>query len=113
MFSTIFIHLAKRPLTEKEAYSFAGYSEKERSFKLWQYLGKFWLFINMILNTMVDLLMFIATVIFFKDTKTPMAAPPNSASNGRRIVHRIINLDDLKLVKNAMNVVSNLDIINE
>ncbi|OIT25940.1 PREDICTED: O-acyltransferase WSD1-like isoform X2 [Nicotiana attenuata] len=93
--------------TKKRRPTPSGYSEKEGSFRLWQYLGKFWLFINMILNTIVDLLMFLATVIFFKDTKTPMAAPPNSASNGRRIVHRIINLDDLKLVKNAMNVTIN------
>uniref|UniRef100_M1BMN0 Wax synthase n=1 Tax=Solanum tuberosum TaxID=4113 RepID=M1BMN0_SOLTU len=59
----------------------------------------------MLVNTAVDVFMFIITIMFLKDTKTPISAPPDFESNkARRIVHRIISLDDLKFVKNAMNV---------
>ncbi|KAH0719960.1 hypothetical protein KY284_004990 [Solanum tuberosum] len=53
----------------------------------------------------LNVFMFIITIMFLKDTKTPISAPPDFESNkARRIVHRIISLDDLKFVKNAMNV---------
>lgn len=59
------------------------------------------------MNTAADVFMFIITVAFFKDTKTPVSAVTDSEfTKARRIVHRIISLDDLKFVKNAMNVVS-------
>lgn len=85
-------------------FTFVGYSAKEG---LWRLLGIFWLFMVMLVNTAVDVFMFIITIMFLKDTKTPISAPPDFESNkARRIVHRIISLDDLKFVKNAMNVVS-------
>nr|AAZ08051.1 wax synthase [Petunia x hybrida] len=93
--------------TKKRRPTPSGYSTKEESFKLWHYLAVIWLFIRMIGNTLVDVLMFIITVIFLKDTKTPINTVPDSESRVRRIVHRIIDLDDLKLVKNAMNMTIN------
>ncbi|KAL3325847.1 hypothetical protein AABB24_036863 [Solanum stoloniferum] len=91
--------------TKKRRPTPSGYSAKEG---LWRLLGKFWLFIVMFVNTAVDVFMFIITIMFLKDTKTPISAPPDFESNkARRIVHRIISLDDLKFVKNAMNVTIN------
>ncbi|KAH0722184.1 hypothetical protein KY289_005228, partial [Solanum tuberosum] len=91
--------------TKKRRPTPSGYSVKEG---LWRLLGKFWLFMVMLVNTAVDVFMFIITIMFLKDTKTPISAPPDFESNkARRIVHRIISLDDLKFVKNAMNVTIN------
>lgn len=85
-------------------FTLVGYSTKEGLWRLW---GKIWLFMVMVVNTTIDVYMFIITIMFLKDTKTPISAPPDYESNkARRIVHRIISLDDLKFVKNAMNVVS-------
>ncbi|PHU21844.1 hypothetical protein BC332_06951 [Capsicum chinense] len=62
----------------------------------------------MLVNTVVDVFMFIITIAFLKDTKTPISVVPGSESTkARRMVHRIISLDDLKFVKNAMNVTIN------
>lgn len=91
--------------TKKRRPTPSGYSAKEG---LWRLLGAFWLFIVMLVNTSVDVFMFTITIIFLKDTKTPISAPPDFESNkARRIVHRIISLDDLKFVKNAMDVTIN------
>ncbi|KAK4364175.1 hypothetical protein RND71_015533 [Anisodus tanguticus] len=91
--------------TKKRRPTPSGYSKKEGLFKL---LGAFWLFIVMLFNTAVDVFMFIITTIFLKDSKTPISARPyNSETKARRIVHRIISLDDLKFVKNAMDVTIN------
>ncbi|KAH0722177.1 hypothetical protein KY285_004798 [Solanum tuberosum] len=91
--------------TKKRRPTPSGYSAKEG---LWRLLGNFWLFIVMFVNTAVDVFLFIITTMFLKDTKTPISAPPNfESNNARRIVHRIISLDDLKFVKNAMNVTIN------
>ncbi|CAN4087076.1 unnamed protein product [Withania somnifera] len=88
--------------TKKRRPTPSGYSAKEGL------LGAFWLFIVMLVNTAMDVLMFTITIIFLKDTKTPISAMPDFESNkARRIVHRIISLDDLKFVKNAMDVTIN------
>ncbi|KAJ6744672.1 O-ACYLTRANSFERASE WSD1-LIKE, partial [Salix purpurea] len=54
-------------------------------------------------NTLVDAVMFLITILFLDDTKTPLKGPSGVGSTPRRIVHRIVSLDDVKLVKNAMN----------
>ncbi|KAJ6422243.1 hypothetical protein OIU84_027238 [Salix udensis] len=58
-------------------------------------------------NTLVDVVMFLITILFLDDTKTPLKGPSGVGSTPRRIVHRIVSLDDVKLVKNAMNATIN------
>ena len=64
----------------------------------------FWWYIRLFWNTFVDVMMFMATaLLLIKDTKTPIKGLPGSESNmPRRIVFRVVSLDDMKLVKNAM-----------
>ena len=70
-------------------------------FGLWWVFKLFW-------NTLVDVCMFMATAcLLLKDTNTPIKGPPGSEKNPRRIVFKIVSLDDMKLVKNALNVVTN------
>ncbi|XP_057980411.1 wax ester synthase/diacylglycerol acyltransferase 11-like [Malania oleifera] len=67
----------------------------------------FWSMLRLYWNTMVDFLMFLATVLFLKDTKTPLSRSAEIQSTSRRFVHRTVSLDDVKLVKNAMGATIN------
>lgn len=64
-----------------------------------------WLCLMLILNTLVDITLFLATILFLKDTDTPLKGKSRGDLNPKRVVHRTISLDDIKQVKNAMNVV--------
>lgn len=46
------------------------------------------------------------TVLFLKDTETPLKVSLGVENRPRRFVHRSVSLADIKAVKNAMNVVS-------
>ncbi|OMP02222.1 hypothetical protein COLO4_11274 [Corchorus olitorius] len=75
--------------------------------------GLFWVFLaiwsalRLILNTIVDIFIFVATVLFLKDTKTPLKASSGVEHNPKRILHRTLSLDDIKLVKDAMGMTVN------
>ncbi|KAG7555042.1 O-acyltransferase WSD1 C-terminal [Arabidopsis suecica] len=58
-------------------------------------------------NTTIDMLLLLATVLFLKDTKTPLKGGADVRNNPKRFYHRIISLDDIKLIKNAMNMTIN------
>ncbi|KAL6541510.1 hypothetical protein OROGR_010996 [Orobanche gracilis] len=60
-----------------------------------------WTLLIVMFNTLVDCILFVATILFLKDTKTPIQGVELSP---RRFVRRIISLEDVKFVKNAMNV---------
>ncbi|ESQ41212.1 hypothetical protein EUTSA_v10013397mg [Eutrema salsugineum] len=62
---------------------------------------------RLIWNTVVDMLLLMATLTFLKDTKTPLKGGAEVGSNPKRFYHRIINLDDVKFIKNAMNMTIN------
>ncbi|KAL3630690.1 hypothetical protein CASFOL_023674 [Castilleja foliolosa] len=55
-------------------------------------------------NTLVDMLWVLATIMFLKDSKTPIKGERGVELSPKRFVHRIIDFDDIKLVKTAMNV---------
>ncbi|KAK0579396.1 hypothetical protein LWI29_025787 [Acer saccharum] len=73
---------------------------------LGNYFIKLWLVLSLFWNTSVDVSKFLATVfMFLKDTETPLKGGlGNGATTSRRFVHRMVSLDDVKLVKNAMNI---------
>ncbi|XP_062120129.1 wax ester synthase/diacylglycerol acyltransferase 5-like [Humulus lupulus] len=70
-------------------------------------LATIWSAITLIWNTLVDIIMFIATILFLKDTKTPIKGSKGVEMNTKRFVHRTISLDHIKLVKNATNTTIN------
>lgn len=57
-------------------------------------------------NSVVDVFMFMATALLLKDTENPFKGLPGVEFTPRRIVYGTVSLDDIKLVKNAMNTVS-------
>ncbi|OVA00980.1 O-acyltransferase [Macleaya cordata] len=75
--------------------------------RFWQIFVAIWTVFQLVRNTIVDILMFIATSIFLKDTETPLKGAPGVEFTTKRFVHRIVSLDDIKLVKNAMNMTIN------
>ncbi|XP_026420585.1 O-acyltransferase WSD1-like [Papaver somniferum] len=66
-----------------------------------------WGFLLLAWNTLVDIFMFFATTMFIKDTETPLKGAPGVEFAPKRFVHRSVSLDDIKLVKNAMNTTIN------
>ncbi|KAL5571423.1 hypothetical protein UlMin_021020 [Ulmus minor] len=75
--------------------------------RIWRcFLGVWWV-LQLLRNTFVDVLVFIATALFLKDTQTLIKGPSGSEFKPRRIVFKIVSLDDMKLIKNAMDVTIN------
>ncbi|XP_010453319.1 PREDICTED: O-acyltransferase WSD1-like [Camelina sativa] len=62
---------------------------------------------RLIWNTIVDMVLLFATVLYLKDTKTPLKADVNTRNNPKSFYHRIISLDDIKHIKNAMDMTIN------
>ncbi|XP_034709435.1 O-acyltransferase WSD1-like isoform X4 [Vitis riparia] len=71
--------------------------------------GRIWWTIRLVWNTIIDVLMFLATTLFLKDTMTPLS---NGWKKGgghvpRRFVYRTVSLDDIKQIKNGMKTTIN------
>lgn len=71
----------------------------------WWFFLAVWSALRLIWNTLVDMLVFVATIVFLKDTKTPIKGAHGVELNTKKFVHRTVKLDDIKLVKNALNMV--------
>ncbi|KAL3381502.1 hypothetical protein AABB24_001564 [Solanum stoloniferum] len=77
---------------------------------IWQYIVKLWLFIRLLFNTVVDVLLFIATALFLKDSQSPFTVAKGfnkNHSTGQRFIYRTVSLDDIKFIKNATNATIN------
>ncbi|KAG8660303.1 wax ester synthase/diacylglycerol acyltransferase 11 isoform X2 [Manihot esculenta] len=74
---------------------------------VWWFFLSIWKILRMIWNSLVDLVLFCATILFLKDTKTPLKGPQGVDLKPRRFVYRSVSLDDIKLVKNKMNITIN------
>lgn len=65
-----------------------------------------WGMITLLWNTLVDVVYFFLTVLFIKDTHTPIKGDSGVELNTKRFVYRNLSMDDVKLIKNSMmNVV--------
>ncbi|XP_019229806.1 PREDICTED: O-acyltransferase WSD1-like [Nicotiana attenuata] len=75
---------------------------------IWQYVVKLRLFISLLFNTIVDVLLFVATALFLKDSQSPFTAAQGFKSSTRqRFIYRTVSLDDIKFIKNATNCTVN------
>ncbi|XP_050236440.1 wax ester synthase/diacylglycerol acyltransferase 11-like isoform X2 [Mercurialis annua] len=74
---------------------------------VWWFFLATWMVLRMIWNTLVDLILFSATVLFLKDTKTPFKGTSRVDLKPKRLVYRTVSLDDIKLVKTKMNTTIN------
>ncbi|KAJ0724346.1 putative transferase [Helianthus annuus] len=67
----------------------------------------FWSVLVLLWNSMVAMMMFVCTVLFLKDTETPLKGSVGVENRPRRFVRKSVSLADVKVVKNAMNVTLN------
>ncbi|GJV46766.1 O-acyltransferase WSD1 [Tanacetum coccineum] len=67
----------------------------------------FWSILEVFWNSLVAVMMFVFTVLFLKDTETPLKGSLGVENRPRRFVRRSVSLADIKAVKNAMNVTLN------
>ncbi|CAK7324168.1 unnamed protein product [Dovyalis caffra] len=74
---------------------------------LWSLFLAMWTALRMIWNTAMDFILFAATILCLKDTNTPLKGTPGVELKPKRFVHRIVSMDDIKMVKNAMNTTIN------
>jgi len=67
-----------------------------------------WLWAMFVLawHTLVDVVLFAATSTFLKDTNTPIEGVDGVEFHQKRIVHKTVSLDDIKVVKHAVGSVS-------
>ncbi|XP_060218412.1 wax ester synthase/diacylglycerol acyltransferase 11-like isoform X2 [Lycium barbarum] len=95
--------------TSKDKSNLSISNKKSNWYLIWQYLEKFWLFIRLLFNTVVDVLLFIATALFLKDSQSPftVARGFDKSSTRQIFIYRTISLDDLKFIKNVTNATVN------
>lgn len=92
-----------RKVSDPEAVPTFQAMKESTSFKVygfWNVLRLFW-------NTLVAVVMFVLTAMFLKDTQTPIKGLQGVEHNPRRFVHRTVSLNDIKAIKNAMNITIN------
>ncbi|PWA88251.1 O-acyltransferase, WSD1 domain-containing protein [Artemisia annua] len=70
-------------------------------------ITSFWSILEVFWNSLVAVMMFVFTVLFLKDTETPLKGSLGVENRPRRFVSRSVSLADIKAVKNAMNVTLN------
>ncbi|CAF2325002.1 hypothetical protein HID58_038189 [Brassica napus] len=63
--------------------------------------------VRLIWNTIVDLLLLLSTVLFLKDTETSLKGGAEAESNAKRFSHRIVSLNDVRLIKDIMDMTIN------
>ncbi|XP_050236444.1 wax ester synthase/diacylglycerol acyltransferase 11-like isoform X4 [Mercurialis annua] len=67
--------------------------------------GFMWMKLRTIWNTFVDMILFGATILFLEDTKTSLKGSSSRVDlKPKRVVYRIVSLDDIKVVKTKMNI---------
>ncbi|KAK3404010.1 hypothetical protein EUGRSUZ_K00371 [Eucalyptus grandis] len=73
----------------------------------WWFILALWSMFRLIWNTIVDFSVFVATYCFLKDTESLVKGGPGVAKTTKRFVHRTVSLDDIKLIKSALNMTIN------
>uniref|UniRef100_A0A1J3HZU8 O-acyltransferase WSD1 n=3 Tax=Noccaea caerulescens TaxID=107243 RepID=A0A1J3HZU8_NOCCA len=70
----------------------------------WWLIAGFWFMIRVTFTTLIEFSKLMLTICFLRDTKTPLMGNPEDGIQSWKVIHRVISFDDVKLVKNTMNV---------
>lgn len=68
---------------------------------------RFWSVLEVFWNSIVAVVMFVLTVLFLKDTETPLKGSIGVENRPRRFVRKCVSLADIKVVRDVMNVTLN------
>ncbi|KAH0869456.1 hypothetical protein HID58_076478 [Brassica napus] len=64
-----------------------------------------WFIVRLLFHTCVEVFKSMVIVCFPRDNETPLKDKPSATVSISKFIHGIISLDDVKVVKNAMNIV--------
>ncbi|KAJ0232016.1 hypothetical protein HA466_0294880 [Hirschfeldia incana] len=70
----------------------------------WSLANRLCLKIRLMLNTVVEVFKFLLILCSVCDNGTPLTEKPSATRIPNKFIHRVISLDDVKVVKNAMNM---------
>ncbi|CAH8331539.1 unnamed protein product [Eruca vesicaria subsp. sativa] len=73
----------------------------------WSLVAWFWHIIRLMSNTCIEVIKAVVFICFARDTTTDIMGKPGATCSANKIVHKIISLDDVKNVKNAMKMTVN------
>ncbi|CAG7893364.1 unnamed protein product [Brassica rapa] len=73
----------------------------------WSLVSRLWLIIKLMFNTVVEVFKFLLILCSVRDNATPLMEKPRATLTPNKFIHRVISLDDVKVVKNAMNMTVN------
>ncbi|CAH2066863.1 unnamed protein product [Thlaspi arvense] len=73
----------------------------------WSVVAWFWFIVRLVFHTCVEVTKAIVFICVAKDTPTSLMGKPGVTLSINKFIHRIIRLDDVKKVKNAMNMTMN------
>lgn len=90
------------PTTPKAHHSV---KEHRNVTRLWRIMFGIWWGMVLIWNTFVHMILFVSTILFLKDSDTPIKGKSGVQFSRKRVVFKALSLDDVKLVKNATNAV--------
>ncbi|KAJ9539157.1 hypothetical protein OSB04_031890 [Centaurea solstitialis] len=88
-------------------FSFYNFFGNREGWWWQQWLMAVWMGLWLVWNTLVDVTCFMATALFFDDTETPLKVSARAEVTPRRFAHRTVSLDDMKIIKNAMDMTIN------
>ncbi|KAG6389828.1 hypothetical protein SASPL_151302 [Salvia splendens] len=101
-------HACSRSLSNPDALpAFPSPKKRKAETKRCRLMGLLvfvWRVFVVLFNTVIDIAMFVATMVFLEDSRTPVKSTGGEERQSRtRFVHRVVSLDDVKLVKTALN----------
>ncbi|KAF3522049.1 hypothetical protein F2Q69_00048394 [Brassica cretica] len=70
----------------------------------WWLIAGLWFMIRVTFTTLVEFFKLMLTTCFLRDTENPLMGNPEDGTQSWKVIHRIISFDDVKLVKNTMNM---------
>ncbi|XP_021760300.1 O-acyltransferase WSD1-like [Chenopodium quinoa] len=76
--------------------------DKHPKWFIWRWILALWWMLVLSWNTVIDVLMFVATSIFLKDKSPLKSSSRGYVNTSRCFVYRTFSLDDMKFVKNAI-----------
>ena len=76
----------------------------------WSLIAWFWFIVRLLFHTCVEVFKSMVIVCFARDNVTPLKGKPGATISINKFIHRIFSLDDVKVVKNAMNMVRFINI---
>ncbi|KAG2313147.1 hypothetical protein Bca52824_024704 [Brassica carinata] len=73
----------------------------------WSLVARLWFIIRLMCNTFVEVYKFLLILCSVRDATTPLMEKPSATLSPNKFIHRVISLDDVKIVKNAMDMTVN------